>query len=297
MSGCILGDKSWILFCTGQVLWCGREWWCKNKFYDLQWPFNPLPTKKWPSLLLRWYIFLPVGANGIVGIDGNHCKPVVTPRRYNNLHVKVRPVRPGPCESHVRQFSRNWVGYHVTVTGSTWLLQGLRGCYRVYVAVTVSISRFYSWKSPCVALTGVYVKMWPWRVRRSIRQQAIRQTTAESSFASLIIGHHHYSRGRDDRLGWGGSGDSIIEELEGRESSGERGMRARQSPLKPRRKITTREEADNRQEATLHRIILIRWSFCQSVRARLITILCIHNAHDLCVRLLNLFQFVCMGSH
>ena len=44
-------------------------------------------------------------------------------------------------KSHVRQFSRNSVGRGnlVAVTGSTWLLQILCGCYGVYMAVTGSM--------------------------------------------------------------------------------------------------------------------------------------------------------------
>ena len=71
-----------------------------------------------------------------------------------HLHIKARPV------SHVRQFSwiewdgvilwqlwghRGCYGVFMAVTGSSWLLQGLHGCY----------------KSPCVALTGqIYGKVW-----------------------------------------------------------------------------------------------------------------------------------------
>ena len=41
---------------------------------------------------------------------------------------------------------------YVDVTGSMWLLQGIHGCYRVYVAVIRHISHsFYLWK---IALNG-----------------------------------------------------------------------------------------------------------------------------------------------
>ena len=52
-------------------------------------------------------------------------------------HVKAgRPVR-----ATQDNFTRNWVGrgYLVAVTGSTWLLRGLRGCYGVCVAVKASM--------------------------------------------------------------------------------------------------------------------------------------------------------------
>ena len=44
-------------------------------------------------------------------------------------HLHVKPSR----KSHVRQFSRNGVGcgYLVAVTGFTWQLRSLRGCYGV----------------------------------------------------------------------------------------------------------------------------------------------------------------------
>ena len=39
---------------------------------------------------------------------------------------------------------------------SSWLLQGLHGCYRVNILL-------FSWISPCMVLTGpIYVKVWPW---------------------------------------------------------------------------------------------------------------------------------------
>ena len=47
-------------------------------------------------------------------------------------------------ENHIRQLLWNWVGcgyYFMAATGSTWLLQGLHGCYRVFVALTGSTSR------------------------------------------------------------------------------------------------------------------------------------------------------------
>ena len=44
-------------------------------------------------------------------------------------------------QSHIRKITWNWVecGYLVAITGSMWMLQGICGCYRVYVAVTGSM--------------------------------------------------------------------------------------------------------------------------------------------------------------
>ena len=110
----------------------------------------------------------------------------MSPMLRSHLHVKSTV----PRKSHVRQFSRNWVGrdYLVAVTGS------MRGCYGMCVVVTgctwllrvcVPIV-FRENRLAWLLRDKVYVKVWPWRRREG---KLPMKNPPNSAHRSSVIPH------------------------------------------------------------------------------------------------------------
>ena len=94
---------------------------------------SPPPPPRWPFFPCRLYLGedtpLFVACQLKILVPPRNSRPASAPAPTGK--ILAPPLKSPSRKSHVRQFSRSWVGrgFLVAVTRYMWLLRGVRGCY------------------------------------------------------------------------------------------------------------------------------------------------------------------------